>query len=210
MSGLSQEHRTTTAAPAKSTTDNSTNTSVAESNSDRLSTLTAGEEGLTTMEDFKKLGAGTRGGFTARAMQAAGATGTPADILTGGKYKDPITRVQAAVVAARVLKFGSTLEGQPGIFNDVPLTHWAATSVYRCIEEGIFAGKSNNTFSPDEVLSEGACNVVLQRVASPSDRVKFERSAVAAAAAKAISAIIRAPTPTPPTRSTRRPSVRPT
>ncbi|MEY3213184.1 MAG: hypothetical protein RIT28_3665 [Pseudomonadota bacterium] len=178
MSGLSQEHRTTTAAPEKSATDNSTNTSVAESNSDRLDTLSAGDEGLNTMEDFKKLGASTRGGFTARAMQAAGTPGTPKDVLKSGKYKDTITRVEAAAVVSRVLNFGSNLEGQPGIFNDVPLTHWAATSVYRCIEEGIFAGKSNNTFSPDEALSDGACTTVIQRVASPSDRVKFDRSAV--------------------------------
>ena len=111
MSGLSQEHRTTTAAPTKSTTDNSTNTSVAESNSDRLDTLSAGDEGLTTMEDFKKLGASTRGGFTARAMQAAGLPGTPNDVLKSGKYKDIITSVEAAAVVSRVLNFGSNLEG---------------------------------------------------------------------------------------------------
>ncbi|MCB9743719.1 MAG: peptidoglycan-binding protein [Alphaproteobacteria bacterium] len=138
--------------------------------------MLSGEEESQAAPDYKSMPANTRGGFAARLLAAVGSSGSPEDVLSSGQYERPATRAEAAVIMARVLGLGETLKGQPAVFTDLPLSHWAAASVYRCQEEGLFAGRQDGSFGPDEALNEGAAGTLVQRAANPGSRVAFKRS----------------------------------
>lgn len=128
-------------------------------------------------DTYSKLPANTRGGFTARVLKAAGRTESPAQFLGGSAYQRVITRAEAAGVIGRVLGFGDVLKGQPGVYNDVPLSHWGAAAIYRCREEGIFAGVGQNQFLPDSPLQPDQASALVTRVSNPQARVAFDRGA---------------------------------
>ncbi len=124
---------------------------------------------------FLKMAENTRGGFTARAIQAAGANVSVDSVLSKDEFEEPITRASAAAVACRVLGLGSALEGQPAMFTDVPLNHWAAASIYRCRETGIMNGMGDGKFSPNDTLAAGGAALVLNRIGDPEWRSPFDR-----------------------------------
>ena len=127
----------------------------------------------TTLPDFDKLPASSRGGFAARAIKTAGSSQAPADVLSQARYDAPITRAESAMVLAQVMGLGSALEGQPAVFTDVPLNHWAAAAIYRCQEKGIFSGMGQDKFMPDSALGVAGANNVLQRMTTP---LAFDRA----------------------------------
>lgn len=137
--------------------------------------LLSGEEEAESATDYKSMGANTRGGFTARLLEATGSSGSPEDILSSGQYERPATRAEAAVIMARVLGLGDTLKGQPAVFTDLPLSHWAASAVYRCQEEGLIAGQQGGSFGPDDALSADHAGTFVQRASSPGARIDFKR-----------------------------------
>jgi lysozyme family protein/peptidoglycan hydrolase-like protein with peptidoglycan-binding domain len=126
---------------------------------------------------YQQMPANTRGGFAYRAIQAAGLTSTPEQVLTGAAYQRIITRAEAASVIARLMSFSPALEGQPAVFNDVPISHWAAAAIYRCREEGFLSGAGQNQFMPDNPLLLEHAQVLLKRVTDPGARAAFDRDA---------------------------------
>lgn len=130
--------------------------------------------------DYSHLPLNSRGRFTQAALAAAGDMRGVDDILTQGRHDEPITRAQAAAVVGRVLGWSESLAGQPALFGDVPLSHWAAAWVYRAREEGVFAGFGDGSFGPERELDAGGAAVVLQRVGSSGSRVPFDREAALA------------------------------
>jgi lysozyme family protein/peptidoglycan hydrolase-like protein with peptidoglycan-binding domain len=134
---------------------------------------------------YQQMPANTRGGFTHRAIEAAGLETTPEQVLTGGAYQRMITRAEAATVVARLLNLGSALQGQPGVFTDVPMSHWAAAAIYRCREEGFFSGAGQNQFQPENPLMLDHAQLLVKRIADPGSRTPFDRNAAVAEADQA-------------------------
>ncbi len=191
MSALMQTHQPATSHSSGSGSGTSTSAEdldlVPESNSDAQLDLesqssqavAAPAEGESAVvvdnSEYLAMGENTRGGFAARAIQAAGGNVSVPSLFSKDEFKEPITRASAAAVACKVLGLGSALEGQPAIFSDVPLNHWAAASIYRCRETGIMNGVGNNQFSPNETLGAGGAAVVLNRIGDPEWRSPFDR-----------------------------------
>lgn len=127
------------------------------------------------------LGPETRGGFVARALQAMGRGDAVEAVLNSGRFNEPITRAEAASVSTRLLDLGTALEGNPGVFDDVGLDHWAAASIYRARETGILAGTGDNEFRPDVALKGEHASTILQRIGDPKSRSPFNRAAAVSA-----------------------------
>jgi hypothetical protein len=128
----------------------------------------------------------TRGGFVQAALRALGRQ-DPVESVLSGRLDEALTRGEAAVVASRLLGLGDALDGQPATFSDVPLSHWAATAIYRCREEGILAGNSDGTFKPGDALGAAAAASVVQRLANPGARTPFDRTVALSQASTASS-----------------------
>ena len=192
MSALLQSHKPATSTTTSTGGSSSATTSLAvaedlvpESNSEAQSDLQtaapseAGAVATAGADNSKYLAMAetTRGGFTARALKEMGSSAPVDSILTAGNLDQPITRAAAAAVAAKVGGLGSALEGQPAVFTDVPLSHWAATYIYRCRETGIMNGIGNNAFGPNDTLGSGGATLVLSRITDPEWRSPVDRKA---------------------------------
>jgi len=162
---------TTTAASTTATAPATTTATATTSTSTKTAAKAADNSKYLAMAES------TRGGFVARALAAVGSTASVESMLSKADYDKPITRASAAAVAAKVLGLGSELEGQPPVFNDVALSHWAATAIYRCREEGIFNGLGHNKFGPSDELGEGGASLILNRISDPDWRSPFDRKA---------------------------------
>jgi len=75
-----------------------------------------------------------------------------------------ITRDQMAVFLLRA-KYGSAYSPLPatGVFNDVPLGHWAGNWIEQLAAEGITAGCGNGNYCPDAVVTRDQMAVFLVR-----------------------------------------------
>ena len=197
MSAFLQSHQ-----PATSTSSGSGGTSAAvtedlvpESNSEavaEMSTSTdeesaapaAATEAAPAADNsrFLAMPENTRGGFTARALREAGSTASVESLLSKDEFEEPITRASAAAVIRKAMGLGTELEGQPAVFTDVPLNHWAAASIYRLQEEGIMSGMGDGTFAPNETLGSGGAALLINRIGDPEWRAPFDRTKAVASA----------------------------
>lgn len=182
MSALQQTHYSNRSSSAGS--GSSSNASAVEedltpdSNSEAQSELagtSTAEGSAADNSKYLSMAENTRGGFAARALKEAGSEASVESLYTKAEFDDPITRASAAVVACKALGLGTALEGQPAVFSDVPLNHWAAPYVYRCREEGIFNGIGDNQFGPNETLGTSGAAVILNRIGDPDWRSPFDR-----------------------------------
>jgi len=75
-----------------------------------------------------------------------------------------VTRAQMAVFLLKA-KYGSTYTppAQTGVFNDVPIGHWAGPWIERLAAEGITAGCSSTTYCPDNPVTRGQMAVFLTK-----------------------------------------------
>jgi hypothetical protein len=93
-----------------------------------------------------------------------------ADGITAGCGNDNycpsavLTRDQMAVFLLRA-KYGSGYSPPPatGIFNDAPLSHWAAAWIEQLAAEGITAGCGNGNYCPDAPVTRDQMAVFLVR-----------------------------------------------
>ncbi len=71
-----------------------------------------------------------------------------------GEYKpnNPVTRAEAARLMMVCTLWGSTMQPQSDPAPDVPVGHWAATSVQFCLENGFLKTDSNGNFNPQNQL----------------------------------------------------------
>ena len=84
------------------------------------------------------------------------------------------TRVQrllsgllACCLVCTVLTWNAEAAGVCG-FRDVPANHWAASSIQRCVELGLFQGESATTFGVGHEMNRAGFTVVLaQDLAQP-------------------------------------------
>ncbi|MCB9765281.1 MAG: carboxypeptidase regulatory-like domain-containing protein [Alphaproteobacteria bacterium] len=127
----------------------------------------AGAQQVMSTEQALLLPSQTAGGFTARLLQAQGSSASPAEVLAGMDLNGPLTRAQAAVLMARVMGLGDRLGGQPAVYNDLPLSHWAASAVYRCQEEGIMGAAVSGGFAPSRTLDASSAEQFVQQSQNP-------------------------------------------
>ena len=80
------------------------------------------------------------------------------------------TRVQrllggllACCLLCTVLTWNAAAAGVCG-FRDVPASHWAASSIQRCVELGLFQGESATTFGVGHEMNRAGFTVVLARL----------------------------------------------
>ena len=80
------------------------------------------------------------------------------------------TRVQrllggllACCLLCTVLTWNAAAAGVCG-FRDVPANHWAASSIQRCVELGLFQGESATTFGVGHEMNRAGFTVVLARL----------------------------------------------
>ena len=80
------------------------------------------------------------------------------------------TRVQrllsgllACCLVCTVLTWNAEAAGVCG-FRDVPANHWAASSIQRCVELGLFQGESATTFGVGHEMNRAGFTVVLARL----------------------------------------------
>jgi len=84
----------------------------------------------------------------------------------GGDYCPDavVTRAQMAVFLLKA-KYGATYAppAQTGVFNDVPMGHWAGPWIERLAAEGITAGCGSTTYCPDNPVTRGQMTVFLTK-----------------------------------------------
>jgi len=74
----------------------------------------------------------------------------------------PVTRAQMAVFLNKGLKGHDFVPAAPtGLFQDVPVTHWAAAWIEQLVNEQLTSGCGSNTFCPDQVISRAQMAVFL-------------------------------------------------
>lgn len=139
-------------------------------------------EDLPDRSTFAALPVESRGGFTYRALEVANRSDNPAQVLPQAEYERPVSRAEAAAILAWVLKLGDKLSGQPAVFSDLPLSHWAAAAVYRCREEGILTGVGENKYRPADLLKPEQARTLLERAQEPKAADRFDREAALAEA----------------------------
>lgn len=105
---------------------------------------------------------------TAWYYQAAGTLG--ALCVMGGddgmfRGDQPVTRAECAVVLARMLWSGISLDAPPQrTFDDVPETHWAYAEISQAAAYGLFADNGTGNFSPDSALTRAEAAAVFNRL----------------------------------------------
>ena len=78
--------------------------------------------------------------------------------------KENLKRLLSGLVLCALLITGLTLPASAAQFRDVPANYWAADSIRRCAEAGLFQGKTATRFGVGEPMSRGAFVVVLCRL----------------------------------------------
>lgn len=78
--------------------------------------------------------------------------------------KRDFKRLLASLVLCAMLLTGLTLPASAARFTDVPVNYWAAQSILRCADLGLFQGKSATRFGVGEPMTRGGFAVVLCRL----------------------------------------------
>lgn len=73
--------------------------------------------------------------------------------ISGDKLEKPITRVDFAIFAARVLGVQDSQPGAENYFYDIPDDHWGKTYINSLVEMGIVSDK-DRYFRPDDVITK--------------------------------------------------------
>lgn len=139
-----------------------------ESNAANQEQLTPGSEETPLLQRLIQKDPSTRGGFTARVLDALGDKRDVDEVLTVERYDDPVTRAEAVVIAQRVAGV-EPLADPPARFLDVSASHWAADAIYGGARDGIMVGYGDGTFGPSTALGSNA-QVVVDRIVDPSSR----------------------------------------
>lgn len=105
-----------------------------------------------SLSDLRMMGPTTRGGIAGRILSATASRVDPALLLGDKPAEAIVTRGETAMMIAAALDLGTTFEGKPTIFDDLPMSHPSAIAVYRCREEGIFEGPGQAQFLPEQPL----------------------------------------------------------
>lgn len=77
--------------------------------------------------------------------------------------KRNLKRLVSSLVLCALLTAGLTLPASAARFTDVPTNYWAADSIRRCADLGLFQGKSATRFGVGEPMSRSAFAVVVCR-----------------------------------------------
>ena len=77
--------------------------------------------------------------------------------------KRNLQRALSSLLLCTLLITGLTVPASAARFSDVPSHHWAAASIQRCVDLGLFQGRTATTFGVGFPMSRGAFAVVLCR-----------------------------------------------